>query len=72
MKDSAGLVIAVSLECPAANSCDVTVIDSFARNVIGPQMLEIAKLSPDLVLPYNDTVRIIYRVDEACRKDIAV
>ena len=59
------IVITVSQECPVAGMRDAGLVDWFARNVIGPKMLEIARIHPDLILPHNENVRIIYEVEES-------
>lgn len=54
------IVITISLDCPVAGMRDTSLIDWFARAIIGPKMLEVASKHPDLILPYNKNVRIIY------------
>ncbi len=64
MRKDGKVVITLSPDCPVVLAKDMEMVVRFAKNNIGPNMVETARKNPDLITEYHGNAIVLYEIDD--------
>lgn len=64
MRKDGRIVMTLSPDCPVVNEKDREMLVRFAKETIGPRMIEAVKQNPDLITDYHGNAIILFQIED--------